>query len=417
MKKRESKPIEISKIEAKIATTICDSAFADHVYLVGGVVRDQLLQRSTNDIDLVVDLPNGGIRLAEYLHQQKVASHPVVFQRFGTALIKVDQVDLELVMTRKEFYSNSSRKPKVEVGTLADDAIRRDFTINALYRKIDCSEILDLTGKGIADLEAKILRTTNKPHLVFAEDPLRMLRAIRFATQLDFQIESTAWQAIKQLHSKLANISQERIRDEFSKTLLSENAARGLSLLRASLLLDLIIADLSGLAQTSWQQLLSKIQNPPSGLEFRLALVLSDLSEQRSTQILAKLKFSKATIRQVKFLLDNSKILSSEAWQNFRAADWRYWILRWQDKLEEIVNFTEQVSSLKPSEKRRKFSEIRQKIAETTLPAYKFPLNGNNIKNRFPELSGQEIGVALQKAYQIWLENPQAKSIEILDKL
>ncbi|MFO7897263.1 MAG: CCA tRNA nucleotidyltransferase [Candidatus Cloacimonadales bacterium] len=413
MKKSKITPSDISKIEAKIAATLRGSLFANHVYLVGGVVRDQLLQRPTNDLDLVVDLPNGGIRLAEYLHQQKLASHPKIFKRFGTALIQIDQIDLELVMTRREFYSNNSRKPEVKVGSLADDAIRRDFTINALYRPLASNEILDLTGMGLADLQAKILRTTNDPQLVFSEDPLRLLRAIRFAAQLDFQIEQSCWQAIKELHAKLANISKERIRDELCKTLLAKNPARGFSLLRDSSLLAYIIGDFSSLDQAGWQQLLAKLEELPDNLEFRLAIIAAALFAKSYPQTLAALKFSKATIRQVDFLIKNSHILENDGWQNLTEADWRYWLLKWQEASALLVDFAEHNSDLVSQDKEQKFNEMRKTISQIKLPDQRFPINGNIIKQRFPHLVGKEIGVALAQAYRIWLENPEAKPEDI----
>ena len=215
MKRKQN--LEILELEKIIATAITGSEFDKHVFLVGGIVRDELLNRTNNDMDIVVDLPDGGIRLAQFLYKKNIGSYPVIFERFGTAMIRINHHDVEFVMARKEFYMNKSRMPKVEVGSLKDDAIRRDFTINALYRMINDSKILDLTGKGISDLQQKILRTTNNPILVFTEDPLRMMRAIRFAAQLNFLIDTAAWNAVLQEHQKLANISSERIRDELKK--------------------------------------------------------------------------------------------------------------------------------------------------------------------------------------------------------
>jgi len=409
--------LQFEKIEKLIYNAISGSAFEGHVYLVGGVVRDAILNRPTNDIDIVVDLPNGGIRLANFLYEKRLSSHPIIFNRFGTAMIQIDHQDLELVMTRKEFYSNNSRKPQVEAGTLANDAIRRDFTINAFYRKVNCSEILDLTGKGLNDLEGKLLRTTNDPELVFAEDPLRMLRAGRFAAQLGFQIEPTAWQAIQKLYSRLQHISTERIRDELNKILLSANPKLGFQLLKNSHLLTFILPDLAKLPPDTWNDLLEKLANSPANLEFRLALLFAPLKDSNITKILDELKYSKLIIKQINYLIENSLILNDSRWQNFTPADWRYWILKWDNKLDKIINFAESISVLPSEQKELTFTQINSKISQTDLPVNPFPLNGHIIKKSFPKIKGKAIGVLLTEGYKIWLENPTADIEVILSRL
>ncbi len=202
------------------------------VYLVGGYVRDKLLGRPLpNDLDLVLE--GDALALAHWLYEQGISEHaPVVYPRFGTARITVVGIPIELVTARAESYRAESRKPvQVEPATLSADALRRDFTINTLLENLHTGEILDPLGKALPDLQARLIRTPREPKATFYEDPLRMLRAVRFAVQLDFEIEAQTREAIGEEARRLAIISKERIRDEFTKILEQPDAGRGLQML------------------------------------------------------------------------------------------------------------------------------------------------------------------------------------------
>lgn len=201
-------------------------------YVIGGYVRDMILQRKEpKDIDVVT--VGSGIALAEAVHQKLPHSHLSVFKNFGTAQVKWHDLELEFVGARKESYRSDSRKPIVEDGSLADDQNRRDFTINALALCLNedrFGELLD-PFQGIEDLEKGILRTPLAPAETFSDDPLRMMRAIRFATQLDFQIEEHCLQAISEQSERLKIISMERITEELHKIMASTKPSKGLILL------------------------------------------------------------------------------------------------------------------------------------------------------------------------------------------
>ena len=415
MKRKQN--LEIKKVEEKIAEAIIGSEFEKHVFLVGGIIRDELLNRLNNDMDIVVDLPNGGIRLAKFLHKKKISSYPVIFERFGTSMIIIDHHNVELVMTRKEFYFNNSRKPEVEVGSLEDDAIRRDFTINALYRRVNDNKILDLTGKGISDLQNKLLRTTNDPVLVFTEDPLRMMRAVRFAAQLDFRIDDSAWDAILQEHQKLQNISSERIRDELQKIILSPNPTLGFQLLKKTKLLSQIIQPLSMLDEVSWNNLINKLSYAPKKIDFRLALICSAIQNYDYIKILHDLRFSKIEQKKIKSLLENSKILNSDAWKEFSDADWRHWILQSKHSHNNLLEFAFINCDLEESKKKIIFSEIKKRLNNIEMPETTFPIDGNIIKKTFPKIKGKGIGEFLNRAYRIWLEDPNQSKEEIISKI
>ena len=202
-------------------------------YVIGGFVRDLILNRNQpKDIDFVCI--GSGIELAERvatLHPEKPKIQ--VFKNFGTAMIKLKNLELEFVGARKESYRVDSRKPIVENGNLQDDQNRRDFTINALalqLNKKSFGKLLD-PFNGLNDLERKIIRTPLEPNLTFSDDPLRMMRAIRFATQLNFTIEEESIQAIKDNTKRLGIISQERITDELNKVIMSDRPSKGFKLL------------------------------------------------------------------------------------------------------------------------------------------------------------------------------------------
>ena len=195
------------------------SALGVDSYVIGGFVRDYLLQRNIpKDIDVVAI--GSGIDLAQRV-ASKLSGKPKVqvFKNFGTAMIKTADLEIEFVGARKESYDRSSRKPAIEDGTLEDDQLRRDFTVNAMafsLNKRNFGELLD-PFSGITDLKTKTLRTPADSDITFSDDPLRMMRAVRFASQLHFEINTEAFQAIKRNAERIRIVSKERIVDELNK--------------------------------------------------------------------------------------------------------------------------------------------------------------------------------------------------------
>ena len=224
-------------------------------YVVGGYVRDIFLEKPSDDIDCVVVAPNGmpapGIAVAKCLKKKlgKKASLSV-FKNFGTAQVKVygeEEMEIEFVGARKESYQRDSRKPIVEDGTLEDDQNRRDFTINAMaicLNKNRFGELVDPFG-GIDDLYDGIIRTPLDPDITFSDDPLRMLRCIRFATRFNFLIEDETFEALERNAERIKIISGERIADELNKILMTKHPSRGFVDLQCSGLLAIIFPELS----------------------------------------------------------------------------------------------------------------------------------------------------------------------------
>ncbi|WP_432710269.1 CCA tRNA nucleotidyltransferase [Pedobacter sp.] len=215
-------------------------------YVIGGYVRDLLLHRPSKDIDIVV-LGNG-IDFAEAVGKQ-LKTKVAVFKNFGTAMLKYKDLEIEFVGARKESYRADSRKPIVENGTIEDDQLRRDFTINAMaisLNEANYGELIDPFG-GLADLDARLIKTPLDPEITFSDDPLRMMRAIRFASQLNFNIDEAALKAISKQKDRVAILSKERITDELNKIILSPIPSVGFNYLFDTGLLKIIFPQMANL--------------------------------------------------------------------------------------------------------------------------------------------------------------------------
>lgn len=220
----------------KVATEIVTEQNLE-AYVIGGYVRDLLLDRPSKDIDIVVI--GNGLDLAKTCAERLRVKKISLFENFGTAQFVYKDLDVEFVGARKESYRRESRKPIIEDGTLIDDQNRRDFTINALaisLQKDNFGELID-PFNGTKDLEDRVIRTPLKPNRTYSDDPLRMMRAVRFASQLDFKIEKKSLESIRENAERLDIISKERIMDELNKIILSPSPSRGFNLLFSTKLL------------------------------------------------------------------------------------------------------------------------------------------------------------------------------------
>ncbi len=240
----QNKNLKLFKVISKVAAENKQSAF-----IVGGYVRDLLMKReSPTDIDFVTE--GNGMSLAKAVANEIDPNLKIsIFKNYGTAMFKHKGLDLEFVGARKESYAEDSRKPFVETGTLEDDQKRRDFTINALAISINENNFGELIDpfEGISDLKNKILRTPLAPVQTYSDDPLRMMRAIRFASTLNFTIEENSLAAIKSEAERIRIVSLERIMVEFNKIMLSEKPSKGLQLLEQTGLLEMIMPELTAL--------------------------------------------------------------------------------------------------------------------------------------------------------------------------
>ena len=249
----KNNPFELALI--KIGEIIKGTKWENNVFAVGGCVRDKLMGLPIKDIDLAITYPNGGIEFANWICKEtycyKLDSNPCVFPKYGTAkfnirsIEEIERVDIECVQTRKEQYkSTESRNPETCYGNIIEDAFRRDLTINALYLNLSKMTVWDVTEKGLDDLHNQIIRTPSDPDVIFNDDPLRLLRVIRFASRFNWGIEKDTWLGMVKNAYRIDIISKERIKDELCKMMECEIPSIAIKRLDACGLLDKILPEI-----------------------------------------------------------------------------------------------------------------------------------------------------------------------------
>ncbi len=288
----------INKLNSELFHRLTETADALGIecYLVGGYVRDLMLERATNDIDVVV--VGSGISMAEaFCKRLGRGAHLSVFRNFGTAQVKWHDQEVEFVSARKESYSHDSRKPIVEDGTLEDDQNRRDFTINAMAVCLNSARLGELVDPfdGVLDLQDGIIATPLDPDITFSDDPLRMMRCVRFATQLRFQIEEETFAALERNRERIRIISQERIIDELNKIMRAPAPSIGFVELHRCGLLELILPEVARLDCVETRngrshknnfyhtlEVLDTVARHSDNLYLRWAALLHDIGKPRS---------------------------------------------------------------------------------------------------------------------------------------
>ena len=403
--------------------------YQGRLYLVGGIVRDKVIGSAPND-DVDIVLEGDAAELAAYLRDKGVAEHfPVTFPRFGTAMITVDGCQVELVGARRESYDSASRKPDTTPGTLLDDVMRRDFTINTLLENLHTREVLDLTGRGKADIESKIIRTPVDPFVTFDDDPLRMLRAVRFATRLGFDIAAETYAAVTKRADRLKIVSAERIRDEFVKIVADRSAVSGLEMLRETGLLDQFAPELAamhGVTQNAyhiydvWTHTLKTLGSIASGwgITVRLAALFHDTGKvdtrtvdengevhfyghQRvgaeiARSVMRRLKFPSTQIDRVAFLI-SMHLRVGEYDNQWTDSAVRRLLRDAGDRLEDLIAITRadeaaanpEMPSVDLEKLRDHLDRVRNQLDGQTMAS---PLNGREIIELLDLAPGPEIG-------------------------
>jgi poly(A) polymerase len=411
----------------RIRQALQGTAYAGRLYLVGGAVRDELLGREvTDDLDIVVE--GDAHEAARLLHERGAAAKPPqIFPRFGTAMVQVESTDVELATARKESYSQDSRKPEVEPASLKEDALRRDFTCNALLRSLETGELVDPIGQGLEDLRNKVLRTPLDPAATFYDDPLRMLRAVRFRWKLGFDPAPGLYEAVRQEASRLEIISGERIRDEFLKMLCHPQGHRALQdLMDLDLLAQFApeLTEMVGLEQGGyhhkdvWEHTLLVVQatNPKDPL-LRLSALLHDVGKPRTRsvesdgrtrffehdtlgaemteEILNRLRFSSGFIaRVVRLVRKHMRLVHTYEMSPSLA---RRLVREFDDDLFRFVELVEaDVAGLKPGTDVIDFEQVRRTFVEvlSKTPSERLvsPLDGKEIMEITGLKEGKEIG-------------------------
>jgi len=430
--------------------------FRGKVYLAGGAVRDMEMGKDPKDLDVVVvgDGINGGIAFCTWLAQQmgnyKAGSNPVVFPAFGTAKvaltgeyegISLDGIDVEAVASRKEQYTKGSRKPEVVPGSLEDDVFRRDFTVNSLVMDLTTGKILDLSGKGLADIRAGIIRTTSDPDIIFGQDALRMFRAIRFATKYNWQLAPELVAGIKKNLDNLGNTSRERIRDEINKILQTGNPKRGFELLRDTGLLPYVAPEFQqavGMTQNVhhtqdvFDHTMSVLQATKPELITRLMALFHDIGKvatrsetptgvhfyghedagaEVAEKIMRDLKYPTELIQAVKLGVKNHMRLKQGGDDAVKLSDkaLRKFKIELGDQLENILDVihADNTAHADASAMPNQIENVRKRLQnlEVTVKKPTLPINGNDLIAMGVK-QGPMIGKILAAVTEKWFENP-----------
>jgi len=405
------------------------------IYVVGGFVRDLILNRPGTDIDFVV--LGDAVEFVKNIHKALKTSKPVLFPKFGTAMLQYKDYQLEFVDAREEIYDPNSRKPAVTKADLLSDLSRRDFTINTLAMEIEpekFGEIIDIYD-GFSDIKDKIIRTPLEPDKTFSDDPLRMMRAIRFATTLDFEIASETYNSIQNVAQRLEIISQERITDEFNKILLSSNPSKGLELLESCNLLGQFLPEFiqaKGIEQKKEYhhkdvfyhtlQVLDQISKHTNNLSLRLAALFHDIAKPKTKRfseetgwtfhghevvgekmtgaILKRMKYSNDIINYVKKMvrlhLRPMALVNDEVTDS---AIRRLLFLAGEDFDDLMTLCRADITSKNPQKVKRylkNYENVVIKAAEVEerdhMRAFKSPIDGNEIMQKFNLKPGPEVG-------------------------
>ena len=431
-------------------------------YVVGGYVRDIFLERPSNDIDVVV--VGSGISVAQELkHMLGRKAHLSVFKNFGTAQVKFHDTEVEFVGARKESYSHDSRKPIVENGTLEDDQNRRDFTINAMAICLNKNRFGELVDpfNGLADLEDGIIATPLEPGITFSDDPLRMMRCIRFATQLNFQIEDETFEALERMADRIKIVSGERIEVELNKIIMSPHPSKGFVDLQRSGLLSIILPELAALDivehkngrahKNNFYHTLEVLENVVAhdgSLWLRWAALLHDIGKTKSKrwepsagwtfhnhnfigakmvpEIFRRLKLPMGgEMKYVQKLVDlhmrpqviaDSEVTDSAVRRLLNDAG---------DDIDDLMTLCEADITSKNEGKKKMFLEnfrmVREKLADLQVKDYKRLLqpviDGNEIMEMFHLQPSREVGTLKQYLKDAVLDNKVENEREPLMKL
>ena len=442
------------------------SAVADRLdvecYVVGGYVRDLFLERPSNDIDVVV--VGSGIEVAAALKQKLgKRAYLSVFRNFGTAQIKFKGLEIEFVGARKESYSHDSRKPVVENGTLEDDQNRRDFTINALAVCLNQARFGELVDPfdGLLDLEDGLIRTPLDPDITFSDDPLRMLRCVRFSTQLKFFIEDETFEALRRNAERIKIVSGERIADELNKIMMTDHPSRGFIELYRCGLLELILPELVAMDQVDTKngrahknnfyhtlEVVDNICQHTDKLWLRWAALFHDIGKPRSKRwdslvgwtfhnhnfigakmvpgIFRRLKFPlDAKMKYVQKLVDMHMRPIAIADDEVTDSAVRRLMNDAADDIDDLMTLCEADITSKNSQRKKRFLDnfriVRAKLDDLKERDYKRLLqpciDGNEIMELFHLKPSKEVGALKQALKDAVLDNKVPNEREPLMKL
>lgn len=447
---------DIVALIAYLRDLIKGSNFENKVYLVGGCVRDMLMQKPIKDIDIVVEMPKGGTMFANWLavkdKSYKAGSNPVIFETYGTAKIQLlnnerfSNIELECVQTRKEQYHKYSRNPETCYGTIEEDAARRDLTINALYYNISDEKLYDFNKKGYEDIKNKIIRTPSDPDTVFTDDPLRILRVIRFATRFGWEIEKNTWLGMIKNAHRIDIISKERISDEISKILVTEKPSEGVRKMLYCGILHRIMPDIydskfafesRNPVVTTFDHTMEVLDEVQPIIEHRLAALFHDVgrlvsdkdrtispnkfSSEVAAYDLKEMKFSNDVINAVETAIRYHGFFSTYT-DGFTPPDAK--IRRFLNAVGENDAITLDLMEANNchvtfNKKKKQVYDILERIEELeeieNVKNIKLPINGSDIMNEFNIKSGPTVGFLLDAVKDAYFDDPTISKDKCLD--
>jgi len=434
------------------------------VYLVGGYIRNEILNLKTEDIDFLV--MGDGVRFAKITAERLKIMNPLEFGEFGTAVLWYKDLKIEFAGARKEIYAPDSRKPKVMEGTIVEDIKRRDFTINTLVRKINFrskGDIIDLFG-GIQDINKKLIRTPIDPNLSFRDDPLRMLRAIRFAAQFGFRIEKSTYTAMKNMKERINIVSKERITNELMKMLSLKRPSLGFKLLGYSGFLKIILPELDSLSGIENQngylhkdvflhtlKVVDNVAQKSDSLNLRFTALMHDIAKPLTKRFLPESGWTfyghdELGSKMVKDIVKRMKLPSSIgdyaqklirmhlrpislSEENVTDSAIRRFVVEAGDYLEDLMTLCKaDITSGNPQRAAvhlENFNRVVKKIEEVKekdkLREFKSPVNGLEIMKVCNIKPGRKVGILKKKIEDAILDgiipNDHDKAFEYLLKI
>ena len=384
-----------NKIIKAISKSIKGTEYENKVFVVGGFVRDLIMGKDPKDIDLLIDgdiNAGDGITFAEWFCKKenifKKDSNPLVYGLYGTAMFQFMGEKIECVAPRSEKYQNDSRNPAVSSCTLEDDCFRRDFTVNSLFINISNNELVDYSKNGLNDIKNKVIRSTSNPDVIFNDDSLRILRMVRFASKLGFEIEDETLKGAIRHVDRLEIISKERIQDEFSKMITSDNPEFAIRLLfeigAYKYVFDKLWFEseseyLAKSIPAAFEKLKMQKDAEHNNLEINLAIVYAHLPNVVNR--MKYLKFSNDVIKKVCFYLELFDMIN---FTNFTPASIRkvqYLAKSYDNLFNACTIFVSVMKREKDSERAEKIINMTKKMIEKgqAMFGYKLPVDGNDV--------------------------------------
>lgn len=404
----------------ELGELIDGSEFEGHVYSVGGCERDRVLGNDIKDIDLVVDIENGGIKLAKWLYEMgHLTYEPVTYENYGTAMFHLKafpHIELEAVQTRKESYRDmTTRNPETAFGSIQEDCKRRDFTMNALYRMVGTDKLFDFTERSLSDIDKQIIVSCDNPDIIFKEDPLRIVRAIRFQSKLGWKIDYMTYNGMIKNVDRLDIISQERLTDEFNKIIVSKGYQNGLSELRKIGAMKYVCPQLGALSDEEFSWALSSLLLTDEKVEQRLAVLL--MKTVLPDVAMRDMKYSNDFIDDVMTIIKEVPVVQGlgEKYNNISEIDVRklQYRVKKPDMFGNIIRTAHSINNKDSGIVRTNMQamhvhalNIKLMINKTDCYRYKLPVNGEDVMDIKGIGPGREIKLYLDYLMEEAFKNP-----------